>query len=489
MYSGQVIDPSVESHEIYYWPGPTARTAHDSKARVKYVWGPIRTGKSVWLCWRFYYLACRAARQGLSLRGIILRDTYRNLKDTTLKTWDEWFSPLSRVSESEPRTIKLRVDENPDIEHELLFRHGQTAADAVNFLSSEYGFIGLEEIGPAFFTSSGVTSAGIAEEVFDMAISRLVQKGIDRPELAMTSNPPPIQHWASRRLIDAKPDFLKALNWEHYWFPPEENKQHLREGFYEELLKSLPPWVADRLVRGLRVAIYAGLPIFQKDFSERLHVRDDLKPIPGLPLTLCVDSSGLAPAALFTQVDHKGRWLWLHELQAGFLDGKLVEQIGAKRFAQMCNLIAGEQFPGWKFKTGWGDPFRLEAKSDTDEKSWQQFFRAEGFELSPGVRTITDRIEGIRERLTTLIDGQPGLLINRQGCPLAIEALAGGYRWGLDPVASRITGAEPVKDIFSHTMDAAGHAARKIFPIVQRQIEQPSSSRQRTWVPPSAMSA
>ena len=30
-------------------------------------------------------------------------------------------------------------------------------------------------------------------------------------------------------------------------------------------------------------------------------------------------------------------------------------------------------------------------------------------------------------------------------------------------------GAEPVKDMFSHTMDAAGHAARKIFPIVLRQ--------------------
>ena len=297
----------------------------------------------------------------------------------------------------------------------------------------------------------------------------------------MTSNPPPMQHWASRRLIDSPR--LNELNWAHFWFPPDENKEHIRPGFYEELLKSWPEDLARRFIKGERVALYPGLPIFQKDFSERLHVSENLKPIPGLPLILCVDSSGLAPAALFTQVDHKGRWLWLYEIQAGYVDGRLAEQIGAKRFAAMCGLLASEKFPGFSFKPGWGDPYRLNTKSDTDEKSWAQYFRAEGFELSPGIELITDRIEGIRERLTTIIDGQPALMINRQGCPLAIEGLSGGYRWGLDPLASRITGAEPVKDLFSHTMDAAGHAARKIFPIIRRHIpkEEPRRCRLVIW--------
>lgn len=472
-----------EIHPINYWPGLTARRAHKSRARVKYAWGPIRTAKSTWLCWRVYYLAKRAAVKDISLKAVILRDTYRNLEDTTLKTWFEWFPDkiMGRKSQSNPVNFMLRTPDGR--EHEVLFRHGQNASEASNFLSSDFGFIGLEEIAPAF-TPTGEVSPGIAEEVFDMAIGRLCQKGIEDPEMALTSNPPPFHHWGSKRIIDLTPERLAEMNWAHFWFPPEENKQHLREGFYEELLKVWPIDMINRFVKGERVAIYPGLPIFAKAFSQTLHVKENLKPIPGLPLTLCVDSSGLAPAALFTQVDHKGRWLWLKELQGGYVDGKLVEQIGAKRFAAMCKVIAGELFPGFKFKVGYGDPYSLEAKSDKNEKSWAQYFASEGFRLVPGIKTIVDRIEGIEERLTTLIEGQPGLLISKSGCPLAIQALSGGYRWGVDPSASRITGREPVKDIFSHVIDAGGHGARKLFPIIKR-FESAYTPRQ----PRSAMSA
>ena len=290
-----------------------------------------------------------------------------------------------------------------------------------------------------------------------------------------------MQHWASRRLIDSLR--LDELNWAHFWFPPKENEAHIRPGFYEELLKSWPEDLARRFIKGERVALYPGLPIFQKDFSERLHVRENLKPIPGLPLILCVDVQAWRLQLCSLRLITKGGGCGSMRSRPGYVDGRLAEQIGAKRFAAMCALLASERFPGFSFKPGWGDPYRLNTKSDTDEKSWAQYFRAEGFELSPGIELITDRIEGIRERLTTIIDGQPALTINKQGCPLSIEALSGGYRWGLDPLASRITGAEPVKDLFSHTMDAAGHAARKIFPIIRRHIPKEEPRR----LPPSHM--
>ena len=476
-------DTTPSGPVIRYWPGPTAQKAHRSRARVKYAWGPFRSAKSTWLCWRFFYLCERVAKLGLSLRGIILRDTYRNLKDTTLKTWDEWFGSLSETIEAEPRTIRLHIPDSP-ITHELLFRHGQNAAEASNFLSSEYGFIGLEEICPAF-TPSGLISPGISEEVFDMALGRLVQKGIEEPELSMTSNPPPVQHWASKRLIDVSSSKLADLNWAHFWFPPEENKMNIRPGFYEELMKAWPEELVRRFVKGERVAVYPGLPVFAKDFSERLHVRDDLKPTPSLPLTLCADTSGLAPAALITQIDHKGRWLWLHELQGGYIDGRLVEQIGAERFSEECKLLALREFPGFKFNRGYGDPFRLKAKSDTDEKTWQQFFRAAGFELDPGATSIVERTETVRRRLNHNIEGSPAILINRQGCPMTIQALQGGYRYGLDPTASRVMGTEPLKNEFSNLMDAAGHAAPKLFPISMMIPRAPY----RPHLAPSAMAS
>jgi hypothetical protein len=467
-----------------YLPGPTPERAHKTPQRVQDYWGPIRTGKSTSACWEIYFSCERAAAQGVSARWIIIRDTYRNLEDTTLKTWLDIFpdGAAGRIIKTNPVDYLLRTEDGT--EHEILFRHGQTASDASSFLSSEFAGAFLEEVAPAF-NPSGIVSPGIDESVFDMVLGRLVQKGVAHPQMILTSNPPPMQHWASRRIIDLAPEKLADNGWGHYWFPPEENAQNIRPGFYEELCKVWPEDMVRRFVKGERVAIYPGLPIFQKDFSERMHVRSNLRPIKGLPITLCVDSSGLAPAALFTQVDAKGRWLWLKELQGGFVDGKLSEQIGARRFAQLCKGIAATDFPGFTFAPGWGDPFRLEAKSDTDEKSWSQYFKAEGFELRPGVKPITDRIDGIRERLNIIIEGNPGILISKEGCPLSIEAMAGGYRWGLDPLANRVLGAEPVKDIFSHTMDAAGHAARKIFPIVKRY----APKEEKPVLPPSAMSA
>lgn len=477
------IDEGGVKGRLTYMAGPIAKLAHQSRARVKYLWGVVGSAKTTWLCWRVYFMAKRAAAAGVSLRAVLVRDTYRNLVDTTLKTFLEWF-PDGVMGElkGDPATFHLYTPDGR--KHEVMFRHGQTAAEASNFLSLEAGFIGLDEVAPAF-TPSGIVSPGISADVFNIAIQRLRQSGIDEPELAMSSNPPPMQYWTSKRIIDADPAKLRELNWAHYWVGQDENKHNLRTGYYEELAKSLPDDLKKRFVDGERVAIYPGLPIFQKDFSERMHVREGLKPIAGLPIVLCVDSSGLAPAALFTQIDHKGRWLWLREIQGGYVDGKLSEQIGAQRFAAMVRYVANEHFSGFSFAPGWGDPYRLDTKSDTDEKSWAQYFRAEGFDLRPGETLITDRIESVRTRLTTIIEGNPALLINKAGCPLAIEALSGGYRWGLDPLASRITGAEPVKDHFSHVMDAAGHGCGKIFGKVKRLI--PKATPRVS--PPSAMSA
>src|SRR3990167_5696239 len=192
--------------QIEYWPGPVAEAAHRSRARVKYAWGALGTAKTTWLCWRIYYLAERLAKRGISLRALMLRDTYRNLSDSTLQTWLSWFpdggkpgTGIGYKALSMPCDYKLYAGGRY---HDVLFRHGQTAQDASAFLSTEYGFIGLEEIAPAYMPGGKLTSPGIAEEVFDMALGRLRQPGVEEPELAMTSNSTPLNHWPSRQILE-----------------------------------------------------------------------------------------------------------------------------------------------------------------------------------------------------------------------------------------------------------------------------------------------
>ena len=217
---------------IDYFPGPVAQEAHLSTASVKLAWGALGTAKTTWLCWRVYFLAEEAAKAGYSLRALLMRDTYRNLADSTLQTWLYWFREQGEIAHSMPVDFKLYVGGR---EHDVLFRHGQTEQDASQFLSTEYDFIGLEEIAPAYLPGAKKVSPGIAEGVFDMAYSRLTREAKRAaaigPEMAMTCNSPPLNHWSSKRLIDRSPDYLTSVKWAHFNFPVSDNAANLRPDY------------------------------------------------------------------------------------------------------------------------------------------------------------------------------------------------------------------------------------------------------------------
>ena len=446
--------------QIVYNPGPVAIKFHLSPARVKVAWGPVRSGKSTALVWRAFYKAQEAAAKGIAMKGVILRDTYRNLEDTTVKTLTEWLGPLGVLRRRQ--SVSDFVFKVGGIQHELLLRHGQTAADASSFLSSEYAFIGLEEVAPAF-TPSGVVSPGIAEEVFDIALTRLVQRGIDNPELAITCNPPTPNHWVNKRIISKDREELRKLGWWPFFFDTHENEQNLRPGYYDELRRSLQgkDHLIKRFVEGEIVAIYPGMPVFSGDFNQRIHLRDDLKPIKGKPFILGWDF-GLTPSCVWTQIDNNGRWLVFYELQGGYLDDRLSEQIGAQRFGELVLAEHNQKFPGFTLGLGYGDP-TLTVKAQTDEKTVKQILGNLGFQIASGAVDIASRVEGIRGRLNTNIGGDPAILISRPGCPLLTEGLSGGYRYNVDATGKRILGGEPQKNEFSHLVDALGYIASKLF--------------------------
>lgn len=266
-----------------YTFGPIAVKAHESHSRLRYVWGPIGTAKSSWLCWRVFFKAVQASKQGISLRAVIVRDTYRNLADSTLKTWLRWFpdgSMMGRISRSNPADYQLRTPDGRM--HEVLFRHGQTAQDASLFLSTEYGFIGLEEVAPAYLPGKEQkVSPGISEELFDTAYSRLRQEGLAEPEMAITSNPPSRSHWASKRIIDVTENErhgtlrfdlpgLPPVIWEHWFTPISENRENLRAGYYEELTATWPRILVRRFVEGERIDIFVGVPRFDLDLLDKM---------------------------------------------------------------------------------------------------------------------------------------------------------------------------------------------------------------------------
>jgi hypothetical protein len=255
----------TKEHTNEYYPGTIAQEAHRSLATVKLAWGALGTAKTTWGCWRLYFLAERAALSGYSLRALVMRDTYRNLADSTLQTWLYWFKTYGEIAHSNPVDFRLHVGGK---DHDILFRHGQTEQDASQFLSTEYDVIFLEEIAPAYLPGAKKISPGISEGVFDMAYSRLTRE-LKRaqaigPEMIMTCNSPPLNHWSSIRIIDKSPTYLKAVNWAHYNFPVSDNAENLRPDYYSnlELAWEGKEGLKKRFLRGERVAIFVGIPRF-----------------------------------------------------------------------------------------------------------------------------------------------------------------------------------------------------------------------------------
>ena len=90
---------SGEPLTIDYAPaGEVARAFHQSDAFVRGLMGPVGSSKSSACCLEMFTRACeQTANQGVRRsRWAVIRNTYPELKSTTIKTWEEWF-PFARM--------------------------------------------------------------------------------------------------------------------------------------------------------------------------------------------------------------------------------------------------------------------------------------------------------------------------------------------------------------------------------------------------------
>lgn len=436
---------------ISYTPTDSARAFHESRARVKALWGPIGSGKSSAAFWEFF-LMCMESR--VPLRGIIVRSSYRELHDTSRKTFMEWFGPLVEWREKhEMAIVSLPGPDGKMLKHEFLFRAIQTPQETSKLLSLEIAFAFLEECVPAFSTS-GIMGAGLSKQVLDICKMRLRQKGAPYYRIVCTANPPSKTHWYYTQFIEPEPEVLLKRNTAMFFQPPYENKVNLPDGYYEEMSASLDPELVRRFVEGEILSHYDGQVVFP-EARQGIHVLDEhLEPVKGTELILGFDW-GNTPATIITQKTPAGQWIWLRELQSF--------NAGVDAHCEILRDIMKEHYPGFNYRC-YGDPSG-EAKSQTDAKTCFQVAASKGFVIVGGKQDWQSRKEAIKQRLLrNNFNGTPALVISRYNCPLAADAITGGYRY---PVSNDGTvGTRPMKNSFSHLMDAAQYIATREFEIL-----------------------
>jgi hypothetical protein len=213
---------------VRYVAPPTISRMLDSDAFVRVVVGPLGSGKSSGCIME---IIRRAMEQAPSPDGIrrtrfaIVRNTYRELQDTTRKTFEQWVpDSLGRWDEAE-FSFRMRFS---DVDCEVLFRALDKPKDVKKVLSLELTgcyFNELREISKAVF--DGVQGR----------VGRFPSKAQGGPTwfgVWADTNPWHTGHWGYKLFREA-PEGFELFKQPGGRAPDAENLENLPAGYYERL--------------------------------------------------------------------------------------------------------------------------------------------------------------------------------------------------------------------------------------------------------------
>jgi hypothetical protein len=468
--SGPRIDPKTGM--IVYRPGgDVLRRFMVDDNRVTIIQGPWGSGKSAGCClkiWK-YMIGQAPQRDGMRrTRWCVVRNTYAELQETTIKTWLDWFPEdmYGTFIRSKPFRHEIRVG---DVEADVIFLALDDEEDRKKLLSLEMTGFWFNEL------------REIAKGIIDDATGRLrypavKDGGATWRGVIGDTNAPSEDHWLPIMRGDVpapehfdeekRKELEKPDSWSLYVQPPgmneicdekgfvveyqinplAENVENLPEGYYPDLIKGKSKSWIDVNVLNRLGRIQSGKAVFPM-YKPALHLAK--KPIafnPNLPL-LCGVDFGRQPAALFGQC-LRGEWAIIHEFMGA--------DMGATTFAPLLKREILQKFPAARPEQVqfWGDPAG-DDMTQSDEKTPYQIFRTHGLFVrpAPGNNRLNVRLEAVEMVLTKLIDGKPAFLVSPT-CTVFKAAMDGGYKYRRLHTSAERYAPEPEKDQYSHIADA-----------------------------------
>lgn len=462
---------------------PTTWRFLNDDSFVRGLMGPVGSGKSYGCAAE---ILLRAAKQRPSpidrvrySRFVIVRNSYPELRTTTIKTWQEIFpeSVWGPMRWSPPVTHHLKLPakgRTPGLDCEVIFLALDQPKDVRKLLSLE-------------LTGAWVNEAReLPKAVIDGLTHRVgryptkAHGGATWRGIWMDTNPMDDDHWWFR--LAEKEKIRGKFAWTFYkqpggvieadgaevgsiqaagkfWRtnPDAENLANLPAGYYEQQLagKNLD-WIRC-YAGGQYTFVQEGRP-FWPEFADTVMSIDDAPFEPSLPVQIGIDF-GLTPAAVFGQRHPNGRWHVLHELVS--------DNLGLERFAQLLIWEVHNRFPKAEVLI-WGDPAGA-AREGIWEVTAFDHLKSLGLLARPAPSNdVSVRREAGASPMLRLIDGKPGLLVNRS-CVRLRKSLAGGYCFkrvamagGQERFADKPNKNEHshVGDAFSYLMSGGGEVRR-----------------------------
>ena len=437
---------------------PTIARFHRSNHPFRIICGPIGGGKSVACCIEIFR---RCQEQVIGPDGfrrsrwVVVRNTKGELKDTTLKTWFDWFPPGAGIGTWKVTDSTFFL-EFGDVKAEILFRALDTPEDVHKVLSMELTGAWINEC------------REIPQEIVEGIQGRLKryparERGGSNYWMLIADTNPPAEETYWWKLMEHLPldgtDEETIADCDVFRQPsgvsPEaENLRFLAPGYYTSLAKGRSKAWVDVYIHAKYAISQSGKPVYHDCFIKDKHVsKTPLKADSFLPIIVGVDA-GLTPAASFRQMQSDGRILVLREC-AEF-------DMGMKRFAkQRLRPIIKNYFPHNPIIFTM-DP-SSKKRSDGDEAvtafhKLKEEFSEEAHITVKLARTnnLSPRIQATEEALSQFPKGEPLMLID-PSCVWTIAGYQTKYRYKKRKLTGDYDDA-PEKNEWSHIVEAGQYA-------------------------------
>lgn len=419
-------------------PGPVGAAFMASTAPVKFIMGPVGSGKTSCMVMDTINTAASQPRSKLDgvrySKALFVRETFRQLEGTTLPSWWAWMPKSSGkwtggvgggVSEHH---LRFQLPDQSIVDLLVMFEAlGERNVEDL-FRGKEFNILRLNE------------ADTLAHEVLSQGLIRVQQgrypgaKHVDPTEskwsVAGDYNAPDIENYLYKLKEENRP-----AGWEFFRQPggrdsAAENYANngglaAYERIYEHLLAQGRPDLARRMVDNEYGFTRDGKPVFM-EYRDDFHcAQTELMPVAGLTVKVDFDQ-GLHPAALLRQMMPNGQMRVLDELYG---------DAGATGLCdQLRRLIGSQKYAGFKVIGGRCDPSAA-ARDANDPESWVDCVnRLMNWTGEKRVRLADtnapeQRQAAVRVRLMRNVDdGRPSLLISPT-CRMLRKGFNSDYRY------------------------------------------------------------
>lgn len=449
--------------ELVFDLSPTQYAFVTCNHHIVQVLGPMGEGKTV-----AGIAACyaHADRCGTMIRAALLRDTFQNIKTSTIPDMREILGQYVKFSDGKKKATFFAQPNTPCVELDLF---GIDSEGALSKLQGpQYALIWLEEPAPIVEKAN----AGLPKSVFDLAVARAARQRGTVLRVQVTQNPSDEEHWTSdleyapevyAEYKDPDTGEVFQILKKCFNILPGENK------YLSGLTRAanIAAFQGDeakytRYVKGLKAAVQKGKKVTPA-YKEEIHFSEEELPVIAGQQLIQMWDAWHHPSCILAQYTHDGQ-LVVHDVFAGEGLGSedlIEEQIEPKLLStKYAGKITSMRIIGDPSMTTPDQSSVRRITSKIVANKFKKYGRPR-FEKGP-VRwpARRDPVNQCFKRLMN--DGRPAITVSRSAF-LLNRALKGGWHYKTDN-NGRIIGEKPMQNAHDHIGQSFAYGIAILMP-------------------------